>query len=81
MQCMLQKAHLIILKRGVNVVSRDSDLHQLISTLTQQLSLEASSIQESIDISMKRVTIDVGKQLLEGNALLLPSNRIEMGAT
>ena len=67
------KAHLVILKRGANEASKDCDLQQVITTLSVNSSIEATSIQGAIDISVNRVAIEVGKQLLIGNAMLLPS--------
>ncbi len=46
---------------------------QLVITLSEQLSSEVTSIQETIHTSMKRVVVYVGRQLLNRNALLLPS--------
>lgn len=49
------RAHLLVLKRGENVASSDSDLQQL----SNEVSSEATSVQEVINASMHRVTIDV----------------------
>ncbi len=67
------RAHGVILKRGDNVASSDSDLQELIIALSEQVSAEVNSIQEAIDASMKRVIIDVATELIERNALLLPT--------
>ena len=63
------KAHLVILKRGANEGSKDGDLQQVITALSVHSSIEDTSIQGAIDISMNRVAIE---ELLIGNAMLLP---------
>ena len=72
------RAHLVVLKKGGNTESIDSDLEQVINTLSRKVPSEASSIQEAIDSSMNRIAIYVGQQLLEGNALLLPSIKVHL---
>ncbi len=69
------RAHLVILKGSHAEKSADSGLQHLITTLSDQLHVpsETTSIQEAIDTSMKRVVVYVGRQLLNRNALLLPS--------
>ena len=69
------RAHLVILKRGDDIASSDSHLQQLIMTLSQQISSNVSSVKEAIDASMKRVVVDVGRELMDKNALLLPTVR------
>ena len=44
-------------------------------TLSQQISSNVSSVKEAIDASMKRVVVDVGRELMDKNALLLPTVR------
>ena len=68
------RSHLITLQQSDNF-SSDEDLKQLITTLSEQVQkpCEVKSIQKAIDIAMKRVAIIVGKELLDGNVLLLPS--------
>ena len=66
------RAHLVILKQKDKLISSDADLEELMTTLSSQVSVETKSVQEAIDKSIKRVSIYVGKQLLQNGALLLP---------
>ena len=67
-------SYLITLQQSDNF-SSDEDLKQLITTLSEQVQkpCEVKSIQKAIDIAMKQVAIIVGKELLDGIVLLLPS--------
>ena len=69
------RAHLVILKRDDNITSTDSHLQELIINLSQQIPSNVHSVKEAIDASMKRVVVDVGTELMSGNALLLPTVR------
>ena len=69
------RAHLVILKRDDNITSTDSHLQELIINLSQQIPSNVRSVKEAIDASMKRVVVDVGTELMSGNALLLPTVR------
>ena len=66
------RAHLVILKQKDKLISSDADLEKLITTLFRQVFVETKFLQEAIDKSIKRISIYVGKQLLQNSALLLP---------
>ena len=69
------RSHLIILQRR-NETSLDSDLLNMISTLSHQISEPSNdtiqSISDLIDAAMTRMVITVGRELLNGNVMLLP---------
>ena len=68
------KSHLVILQESRNT-SRDSDLEGIISTL-KQASANADSIcstTELLNAALNRVTIEVGKALLEKEVVHLPA--------
>ena len=62
------RSHLVILQQG-NDISRDSEL---ITTLSQQVPTSIGSTSDLIDAAMTRVVIAVGRELLNGNVMLLP---------
>ena len=67
------RSHLIILQKR-NEISTDSDLADLITTLSHQIHAPNTiqSTSDLIDAAMTRVVVSVGRELLEGNVMLLP---------
>ena len=69
------RSHLIVLQRR-NETSMDSDLLETITTLSHQIHEPShdtiQSTSDLIDTAMTRVVIAVGKELLNGNVMLLP---------
>ena len=59
------------MKQKDKLICSDIYLEELFTTLSRQVFVEANSLQEVIDKSIKRVSIYVGKQLLQNSALLL----------
>ena len=64
------------MKQKDKLISSDADLEELITTLSSQVSVETKSRQEAIDKSIKRISIYVGKKLLENSAFLLPVHQL-----
>ena len=65
------RAQLVIL-RTEESVSYDTDLENLIATLSAQVCTKVTSVGGAIENAMKRISVYVGRQLLEGKALVLP---------
>ena len=67
------RSHLIILQKR-NEISTDSDLADLITTLSHQIHAPNTiqSTSDLIDAAMTRVVVSVGRELLDGNVMLLP---------
>ena len=67
------KAHLLLLQSN-NSISTDSDIAQTISTLSHQFPKlqEIITTEDIANAAMIKTTIDVGKKLLNREALLLP---------
>ena len=66
------RSHLVILQESSSI-SKDSDLQLVITNISDYMSnTQPKSVEEVIDRAMIRVTIAVGKELLDGNVLLLP---------
>ena len=67
------KSHLVILEKS-RPPSTDSDLKQLVSDLSDHFpATPVGSVEEAIDRGITKVTIEVGKKLIERNVLLLPA--------
>ncbi len=69
------RAQLVILKQIDGGQTPSTDLASIVNTLAQEVSVTSSarSIQEAIDCAMKQVIVHVGKELLDGNVMLLAS--------
>ena len=65
------KSHLYILKSR-KTRSTDRDLKELISLIEQNMPTSVTSIGDLIDVTLQKLAVKVGRELLEGNALLLP---------
>ena len=67
------RSHLIILQKR-NEISTDSDLADLVTTLSHQVHVPNTiqSTSDVIDAAMTRVVVAVGRELLDGNTMLLP---------
>ena len=67
------KSHLVIIQQSTPR-SIDSDLEQLIHHLSQDFPVDpVRSVDEAIDRAMKKVTIEVGRTVLQRDVLLLPA--------
>ena len=68
------RSHLTIL--NMSSISRDCDLDELVVKLCSKLPTSSiQSVEQATERAMKMTTIEVGKELLKGNAMLLPSIR------
>ena len=65
------RSHLVILQQR-NDSSTDKDLLQLIATLSKQIPTSIKSTDELTNAAMTRVVVAVGRDLLNGNVMLLP---------
>ena len=65
------RSHLVILQQR-NDSSTDKDLLQLIAILSKQIPTSIKSTDEWINAAMTRVVVAVGRDLLNGNVMLLP---------
>ena len=68
------KSHLVILQPN-QMISRDSDLQQLISTCIQQIppADTIKSREDMISSAMANTIVLVGNELMKGSAILLPT--------
>ena len=64
------KSHLYILQQH-KATSRDEDLKHIISKLTKESTGSAESLDQLIQFTLNKVTIEVAEELLKRNALLL----------
>ena len=62
----------LVTLQQTNDSSTDKDLLQLIATLSKQIPTSIKSTDELINAAMTRVVVAVGKDLLNGNVMLLP---------
>ena len=68
------RSHLFIIQEDKNT-SHDCDLQELISELGNSLPDSVQTVEELVELSLKSVAIDVGKELLNRGALLLPDTQ------
>ena len=65
------RSHLVILQQR-NDSSTDKDLLQLIATLSKKIPTSIKFTDELTNAAMTRVVVAVGRDLLNGNVMLLP---------
>ena len=65
------RSHLFIIQEE-KTISKDSDLQSIIIKLSSNVHNTVHTVEELVESSLKTITVAVAKELLQGNALLLP---------